>query len=70
MIQLGEALGPGNPAAALRGMPNGSHVYEQLRLHAHGVAWVWPIAAAFGALLYLWVFTKPGGDGGPPDTLA
>ena len=70
MIQFGEALGPGDPVAALRNLPNGAHVSEQLRLHAHGVAWVWPIAAAFGALLYLWVFTKPGSDGGPPDTLA
>jgi hypothetical protein len=59
MIQAGEALGPGAPIAALRTLPDGSHVSEQLRLHAHGVAWVWPIAAAFGALLYLWVLEKP-----------
>jgi hypothetical protein len=70
MIQLGEALGPGDPVAALRSKPDGAHVSEQLSLHAHGVAWVWPIAAAFGALIYLWVLTKPGGDRGSPDTLA
>ena len=29
-----------------------------------GVAWVWPIAAAFGALVYLWVLAKPGRE--PP----
>jgi hypothetical protein len=58
MVKVGESLGPGDPIAALRKLPDGAHVSEQLRLHAHGVAWVWPIAAAFGALLYLWVL-KP-----------
>jgi hypothetical protein len=58
MIRTGQAWGPGDPIAALRSLPDGAHVSEQLRLHAHGVAWVWPIAAVFGALLYLWVL-KP-----------
>lgn len=61
MIQVGEALGPGDPIAALRKLPDGAHVSEQLQLHAHGVAWVWPLAAAFGALLYFWVL-KPADD--------
>jgi hypothetical protein len=69
MLRTGEALGPGDPIAALRKLPNGAHVSEQLHLHAQGVAWVWPIAAAFGALLYLWVFSKPGGDQSATDTL-
>jgi hypothetical protein len=68
MVTAGEAFGPGDPIAALRKLPDGAHVSEQLRLHAHGVAWVWPIAAAFGALLYLWVL-KPGGDERGTDTL-
>jgi hypothetical protein len=61
MVHAGEAFGPGDPIAALRQLPDGAHVSEQLRLHAPGVAWVWPIAAAFGALLYFWVL-KPADD--------
>jgi hypothetical protein len=68
MVTAGESFGPGDPIAALRKLPDGAHVSEQLRLHAHGVAWVWPIAAAFGALLYLWVL-KPGGEERGTDTL-
>lgn len=68
MVTAGEAFGPGDPIAALRKLPDGAHVSQQLRLHAHGVAWIWPIAAAFGALLYLWVL-KPGGDESRTDTL-
>jgi hypothetical protein len=69
MVHVGTALGPGDPIAALRKLPDGAHVSEQLRLHAHGVAWVWSIAAAFGALLYLWVLSKPESEPGEPDTL-
>ena len=50
MIQVGKVLGPGDEIAALRRLPDGSQVSEQLRLHATGVAWVWSIAAVFGAL--------------------
>jgi hypothetical protein len=69
MIHVGKALGPDNEIAVLRKLPDGSHVSEQLRLHAPGVAWIWPVAAAFGALIYLWVLSKPGGDTPPPDNL-
>ena len=69
MAHVGTALGPGDPIAALRKLPDGAHVSEQLRLHAQGVAWVWPIAAAFGALLYLWVLAKPESAASEPDTL-
>jgi len=69
MLQAGEAFGPGDPIAKLRRLPDGAHVSEQLRLHADGVAWVWPIAAAFGALLYLWVLSKPGVEQSGTDTL-
>jgi len=68
MIQAGDAFGPDEPVAALRTLPEGAHVSEQLVLHAHGVAWVWPIAAAFGAMLYLWVL-KPAEEEPATDTL-
>jgi hypothetical protein len=68
MVTAGKALGPGDPIAALRKLSDGAHVSERLTLHAHGVAWVWPIAAAFGALLYLWVL-KPGAEESETDTL-
>lgn len=69
MLHLGEALGPDDPVAALRKLPEGAKVSEQLQLHADGVLWVWSIAAAFGALLYLWVLAKPVPDAGETDTL-
>lgn len=69
MIHVGKAIGPGDPIAALRKLPDGAQVSEQLRLHAGGVAWVWSIAAAFGALLYLWVLAKPDDAVSEPDTL-
>lgn len=69
MITTGKALGPADELSALRQLPDGSHVSEHLRLHASGVAWVWPIAAVFGALLYLWVLAKPVADADRPDNL-
>lgn len=69
MVQVGRVLGPDDEIAALRRLPDGSQVSEQLRLHATGVAWVWSIAAVFGALLYLWVLAKPGGDADETDSL-
>jgi hypothetical protein len=69
MLRTGDALGPGEPVAALRRLPDGAHVSEQLHLHAHGVVWAWPIAAAFGTLLHLWVFSKPGAEPRTTDTL-
>jgi hypothetical protein len=64
MIHVGRALGPSDPIAALRKLPDGAHVSEALKLHAPGAAWTWPIAAAFGALIYLWVLSKPDSDRG------
>jgi hypothetical protein len=31
----------------------------RLKLHAPGVAWVWAITAALGALVQVWVLAKP-----------
>ena len=69
MLHVGKALGPDDPIAALRKLPDGAHASEQLKLAADGVLWVWSIAAAFGALLYLWVLAKPVPDSSEPDTL-
>jgi hypothetical protein len=68
MIHAGGSFGPSDPIAALRKLPDGAHVSEQLRLHAHGVAWVWPIAASFGALLYLWVLKPSPEETSPEET--
>ena len=62
MLRIGLVLGPEKELDALAGKPDGTQVSEQLRLHATGMAWVWPLAASFGALVYLWVLRKPGDD--------
>lgn len=59
MIHLGLALGPEKELTALRGAPDGATVPMQLKLHAEGMTWVWPIGAALGALAELWVLEKP-----------
>jgi hypothetical protein len=58
-IHVGLALGPGNVLTALRDVPDGGQVSTQLKLHAPGMAWIWPIAAVLGALVYVWVLRKP-----------
>ena len=60
MLRVGLALGPEKELTALKGAADGTQVHEQLRLRATGIAWVWPLSAAFGALVYLWVLRKPG----------
>lgn len=59
MVHAGLALGPGKEIVALRHLPEGAQVSTRLKLHAPGVAWAWPIGAALGALIYLWVLRKP-----------
>jgi hypothetical protein len=59
MQRLGKILGPGSEVDALRHKPIGAHAPMQLEIHASGVLWVWPAAAAFGALVYLWVLKTP-----------
>jgi len=61
-VRTGLALGPSPELAALRDLAEGDQVSMQLRLHAPGIAWVWPIAALMGALLQLWVLAKPERD--------
>jgi hypothetical protein len=55
MIHLGQALGPADEVAALRKLPENGTVPMQLTLHAPGVAWAWPVFAALGAVVDLWV---------------
>ena len=62
MIHVGLALGPGSVLEALRGLPEGAQVSTQLKLHASGVAWIWPVAAVLGALLKLWILQTPDDD--------
>jgi hypothetical protein len=59
MKQLGLLLGPGSEVDALRHKANGAHALMRLQIHAPGVLWVWPAAAALGALVYLWVLKTP-----------
>jgi hypothetical protein len=58
-VRTGLALGPSPELAALRDLAEGDEVSMQLKLHASGVALVWPIAALLGAVLQLWVLAKP-----------
>ena len=51
MVHVGLALGPEKETTALRGLPEGAKVSMQLKLHAPGIAWIWPIAAALGAVI-------------------
>lgn len=59
MVDLGLALGPPSELAALRALPEGSEVPMRLKLHAPGVTFVWPIGAALGCLIQLWLLAKP-----------
>jgi hypothetical protein len=61
-VRTGLALGPSPELAALRDLAEGDKVSMQLKLHAPGIALVWPIAALVGALLQLWVLAKPEQD--------
>lgn len=59
MTRVGLALGPEPELAALKALPEGAEVSVQLKLHATGMAWIWSIGAAFGAVIYAWVLSKP-----------
>ena len=59
MVRTGLAIGPSPELAALRDLAEGAEVSMQLKLHAPGIALVWPIAALLGAVLQLWVLAKP-----------
>ncbi len=62
MVRTGLVLGPAPEVAALRELAEGGEVSMQLKLHASGMVWVWPVSAMLGALLQMWVLAKPGDD--------
>jgi hypothetical protein len=62
MMRAGLVLGPEPELTALRDLKEGAEVSMQLKLHAPGMVWIWPIAAVLGALLQLWVLAKPEDD--------
>ena len=59
MIRVGLTLGPEKEITALAGKPDGAQVPMQLKLRAPGIAFVWSIGAAVGALIYVWILRKP-----------
>jgi hypothetical protein len=59
MVRAGLWLGPEPELTALRDLKEGAQVSMQLKLHATGMVWIWPISAVLGALLQLWVLAKP-----------
>jgi len=59
MVRLGRILGPASEVDVLRHRTEGAHALMRLQVHAPGVVWVWPVAAALGALVYLWVLKEP-----------
>ena len=62
MVRAGLELGPAPELTALRDLAEGDEVSMQLKLHASGMVWIWPVAAMLGALLQMWVLAKPGDD--------
>ncbi|ROR92016.1 hypothetical protein EDD33_2897 [Nocardioides aurantiacus] len=56
--RLGGVLGPADPATVLDGRAEGAQAPLQLALQAPGLVWVWPAAAALGALLHLFVLRR------------
>jgi hypothetical protein len=59
MRALGQLLGPANPVTALKGAHSGATAPVRLVLHASGVVWLWPTAAALGALVWLYLASGP-----------
>lgn len=59
MVHLGLALGPEKVVTALKGAPDGTKASVELKLNSPGMAWIWPIAAALGSLVYVWILRKP-----------
>ena len=55
MIEVGLLLGPSDPGSVLASTPVGGSVPLQLKLEAHGVWFVWSIAALVGGIIALWI---------------
>lgn len=54
MLRVGLWLGPPDPKSVLPGVAVGAKVPLQLEPHAHGVLYVWPVAALLGAIGVIW----------------
>ena len=54
MLRIGLWLGPANPKHVLPDVAVGAKVPLQLRPHASGVVFVWPITALLGAIGVIW----------------
>lgn len=59
---VGRILGPGDPVEVLKGGRPGATATVRLVLHAPGVVWLWPTAAALGALVWLYLASSPKTD--------
>jgi hypothetical protein len=64
MLRVGLWLGPANPKDVLPGVAVGAKVPMQLKTHASGVVYVWPITALLGAIGVIW-----GTDSGSAEVL-
>ncbi len=64
MQTLGRALGPGDPAEALRAGSTRARAPVELVLHAPGALWLWPVAAAAGCLVWLYLASGPPAESG------
>jgi hypothetical protein len=54
MVRIGLWLGPADPKTVLRDVAVGDKVPLQLKPHAPGVRYVWPITALIGAIGVIW----------------
>jgi hypothetical protein len=54
MVRIGLWLGPADPKTVLHDVAVGGKVPLQLKPHASGVWFVWPIAALVGAIAIIW----------------
>lgn len=55
MVEVGRLLGPSDPSTVLASAPVGGKVPLQLEVDAHGVWFVWSIAALIGGIIVLWI---------------
>jgi hypothetical protein len=54
MVRVGLWLGPPNPASVLPHVQDGAKVPIQLKVHATGLYFIWPVMTLVGALGVLW----------------
>ena len=67
MLRLGLWLGPANPKSVLPDVAVGAKVPLQLKPHADGVLFVWPITALLGAIAVIWGVDESRSERRQPD---